>query len=129
MAKAKKKRIPKKASKKTVGIDRGDVPIHPSRASTARASSITRPPPSILRLRDHSDRAEAAVEVLQAVFLHEKHFDLESEIAFEGRRPVVHQDADGHLWVTVKLHVPALDVDTWLDGTHRDHPDNDEADA
>ena len=104
MAKAKKKRIPKKASKKaskkTVEIDRG------------------------LRLRDHSDRAEAAVEVLQAVFLHEKTFDLESEIAFEGRRPVVHQEGDGHLWVTVKLHVPALDIDTWLDGTHIDHPDN-----
>ena len=70
------------------------------------------------------DRAEAAVEVLQAVFINEKHFDLESEIVLEGGRPVVHQDGDDHLWVTVKLHVPALDVDSWLDGTHLDHPDN-----
>ena len=70
------------------------------------------------------DRAEAAAEVLQAVFLHERHFDLESEIVLDGGRPVAHEDADGHLWLTVKLHVPALDVDSWLDGTHLDHPDN-----
>lgn len=70
------------------------------------------------------DRADAAAEVLQAVWLGEKHFDLESEIVLEGGRPVVHQDADEHLWITVKLHVPALDVDSWLDGTHMDHPDN-----
>ena len=70
------------------------------------------------------DRADAAAEVLQAVFLNEKHFDLESEIVLEGGRPVAHKDDEGHLWITVKLHVPALDVDTWLDGTHMDHPDN-----
>jgi hypothetical protein len=70
------------------------------------------------------DRAEAAAEVLQAVFLHEKHFDLESEVVRKDGRPVVDQDAEGHLWVTVRLHVPMLDVDTWLDGTHLDHPDN-----
>ena len=70
------------------------------------------------------DRAEAAAEVLQAVFLHEKHFDLESEIVLDGGRPIAHEDAEGHLWITVKLHVPALDVDTWIDGTHMDHPDN-----
>lgn len=70
------------------------------------------------------DRAEAAGEVLQAVWLSEKHFELENEVVLEGGRPIVHQDAEGHLWVTVKLHVPALDVDMWLDGTHCDHPDN-----
>lgn len=79
------------------------------------------------------DRAEAAAEVLQAVWLHEKHFDLESEVVQRDGRPVVDQDAEGHLWVTVRLHVPMLDVDTWLDGTHLDHPDNqvdeDEEDA
>lgn len=26
--------------------------------------------------------------------------------------------------VTVKIHVPALAIDTWLDGTHCDYPDN-----
>ena len=70
------------------------------------------------------ERAAAAAEVLQAVFLHEKHFDLESEIVLEGGRPIAHEDAEGHLWITVKLHVPALDVDTWIDGTHLDHPNN-----
>lgn len=70
------------------------------------------------------DRADAAAEVLQAVFLHEKHFDLESEIVQKDGRPVVDQDAEEHLWVTVRLHVPMLDVDTWLDGTHLDHPSN-----
>lgn len=74
-------------------------------------------------------RAEAAGEVLQAVWLSEKHFDLESELVLQGGAPVVDEDAEGHLWVTVKLHVPALDVDMWLDGTHTDHPDNqDESD-
>lgn len=69
--------------------------------------------------------AEAAVEVLQAVFLHEKHFDLESEIVrSKDGKPVVEKDADGHYWATVKLHVPMLDIDTWIDGTHLDHPDN-----
>ena len=79
------------------------------------------------------DRADAAAEVLQAVWLNEKCFDLESEVVQKDGRPVVDQDAEGHLWVTVKLHVPMLDVDCWLDGTHLDHPDNqsdeDEEDA
>lgn len=70
------------------------------------------------------DRAEAAAEVLQAVWLSEKHFELENEIVREGVRPVVTEDAEGHLWVTVKLHVPALDIDCWLDGSHLAHPDN-----
>lgn len=70
------------------------------------------------------ERAKAAAEVLQAVWLHEKHFELENEIVQKDGRPVVDQDADGHLWVTVRLHVPALDVDTWIDGTHLDHPSN-----
>jgi hypothetical protein len=69
-------------------------------------------------------RAEAAAEVLQAVFLHEKNFELENEVVLDNGLPIVDQDAEGHLWVTVKLHVPALDVDCWLDGTHLDHPDN-----
>ncbi len=69
-------------------------------------------------------RAEAAAEVLEAVWLREKNFDLESEIVTKDGRPIVDQDAEGHLWVTVKLHVPALDIDCWLDGTHLDHPDN-----
>lgn len=68
-------------------------------------------------------RLEAAAEVLQAVFLHEKHFDLESTIVQRHGRPVVDQDEEGHLWVTVRLHVPALDVDMWLDGTHPDKED------
>lgn len=68
--------------------------------------------------------ADAAVEVLQAVFLHDKHFDLESEIVLKDGRPVVEKDAEGHYWATVKLHVPMLDIDTWIDGTHLDHPDN-----
>lgn len=68
--------------------------------------------------------AEAAAEVLQAVFLHEKHFDLESEIVLKDGQPVVEKDAEGHYWATVKLHVPMLDIDTWIDGTHLDHPDN-----
>lgn len=68
--------------------------------------------------------AEAAVEVLQAVFLAEKNFDLESQIVLKDGRPVVEKDAEGHYWATVKLHVPTLDIDAWLDGTHLNHPDN-----
>lgn len=79
----------------------------------------TKAPPAV-----DLDRADAAAEVLQAVWLHEKHFDLESEIVHKDDRPVVDQDLEGCLWVTVRLHVPRLDVDTWLDGTHLDHPDN-----
>lgn len=66
------------------------------------------------------DRALAASEVLSAVFLAEKNFDLESKI--DERTAEV--DSEGHVWVTVKLHVPALDIDMWIDGTHGDHPDN-----
>lgn|SRR5574342_848281 len=69
--------------------------------------------------------ADAAAEVLEAVFLHEKHFDLENKIVRSGDGQVVaERDAEGHVWVTVQLHVPMLDIDTWIDGTHLDHPDN-----
>lgn len=61
------------------------------------------------------------MEVLQAVWLSEQHFDLEHRV---GDPPLVQEDSEGHLWVTVELHVPALDVDAWLDGTHVDDPDN-----
>jgi len=71
-----------------------------------------------------TNRAEAAAEVLQAVFLHKKNFDLESEIVREGGHPIAQEDAEGHLWIIVRLHVPALDVETWLDGSHLDHPNN-----
>jgi hypothetical protein len=67
------------------------------------------------------DRALAASEVLQHIFLNEKNFDLESKI---DDPPLAEQDDEGHVWVTVKLHVPRLDIDMWLDGTHLDHPDN-----
>lgn len=66
-------------------------------------------------------RAEAAAEVLRAVWLSERHFELETQV---GDPPTVEEDSEGHLWVPVKIHVPALDVDAWLDGTHLDHPDN-----
>lgn len=94
------------------------------KATKKKAAAIVKlkPKPMI-----DTDRAEAAAEVLQAVWLHEKHFNLESEIVLEGGQPVAHEDADGHLWITVKLHVPWLDVDSWLDGTHLDHPDNQDA--
>ena len=99
MAKAKKKSVPKK------------------KPPTKKAAS--KPVPVI-----DPDRIEAAAEVLQAVWLSEKNFELENEIVNKDGRPIVDQDAEGHLWVTVKLHVPALDIDCWLDGTHNDHPDN-----
>ena len=69
-------------------------------------------------------RAEAAVEVLEHVFLHEKHFDLESEIVREGVNPIATTNANEEVWITVRLHVPRLDIDTWIDGTHCDHPNN-----
>jgi len=62
--------------------------------------------------------AEAAVEVLQAVWLHENNFELEHEIVQDAGQLVVTQDAEEHLWVTVRVHVPRLDIDMWLDGTH-----------
>lgn len=83
------------------------------KAPTARTNPQVRKP--------DPDRATAAVEVLQAVWLSEQNFNLEHRI---GEPPLVREDSDGHLWVTVELHVPALDVDMWLDGTHGDHPDN-----
>jgi hypothetical protein len=69
------------------------------------------------------DRAEAARDVLEHVFLNEKHFDLDSLIT-----ETVEEDAAGCVWVTVKLHVPRLDIDCWLDGSHLDHPDNQDED-
>lgn len=66
-------------------------------------------------------RADAAAEVLEAVWLHENNFELECKI---DNPPVVEEDKQGHAWVTVKIHVPALDIDCWLDGTHNEHPDN-----
>ena len=71
--------------------------------------------------KSDDERATAAVEVLQAVWLSERHFDLEHKVSDP---PLVREDSEGHLWVTVELHVPALDVDMWLDGTHIDDPDN-----
>ncbi len=67
------------------------------------------------------DRATAAAEVLAAVWLSEKNFELDTMI---GDSPIAERDAEGHVWVTVKIHVPALDIDAWLEGTHVDHPDN-----
>lgn len=67
------------------------------------------------------DRALAAAEVLQAVWLSEKHFELEHEI---GDPPVAEVDDEDRVWITVKIHVPALDVDLWLEGTHPDDPNN-----
>jgi hypothetical protein len=70
------------------------------------------------------ERALAAAEVLAAVWLSEKHFELEHKI---DDPPIAEEDEEGHVWVTVKLHVPALDIDLWSDGTHPDHP-NQESD-
>lgn len=67
------------------------------------------------------DRALAAAEVLAAVWLNEKHFELDNEVSDP---PIAEMDDEEHIWVTVKIHVPALDIDMWLDGAHTDHPDN-----
>jgi hypothetical protein len=74
------------------------------------------------------DCALAAAEVLAAVWLSEKHFELENKISDP---PIAERgEEDHHVWITVKIHVPALDIDTWLDGTHSAHPDNaDDEDA
>jgi uncharacterized protein YhdP len=96
----------------------------PRKKTTAKKPAKVKTQIATAKPKIDADRAEAAAEVLQAVFLHEKHFDLESAVVLKDGRPVVDEDAEGHLWVTVKLHVPALDVDSWLDGTHLDHPDN-----
>lgn len=66
-------------------------------------------------------RADAAAEVLEAVWLHEDHFELDYKI---DNPPVVEEDKQGYAWVTVKIHVPALDIDCWIDGSHHAHPDN-----
>ena len=105
MAKTKKKSTPQKATKKK---------------AAKKKTAVAKPAAPAI----DPDRAIAAAEVLQAVWLSEKHFELENEVVLEGGHPIVQQDAEGHLWVTVKLHVPALDVDMWLDGTHCDHPNN-----
>lgn len=81
-------------------------------AARKRASKVSEVDP---------DRAQAAAEVLAAVWLSEKNFELDSLI---GDPPVAEQDAEGHVWVSVKIHVPALDIEMWLEGSHRDHPDN-----
>lgn len=67
------------------------------------------------------NRALAAAEVLAAVWLSEKHFELDNKVSDP---PIAEQDEDGYIWVTVKIHVPALDIDMWLDCTHDAHPDN-----
>lgn len=71
------------------------------------------------------DRALAAAEVLAAVWLSEKNFDLDTKVSDPA---IAELDDEEHVWVTVKIHVPALDIDMWLDGTHSDHPDNAEED-
>ena len=67
------------------------------------------------------DRALAAAEVLEAVWLREGKFELEHTIEDP---PIAEVDDDGQVWVTVKVHVPALDIDMWAEGTHCDHPGN-----
>lgn len=69
------------------------------------------------------DRGVAAAEVLAAVWLSEKHFELDFEVDKDG----VTEDKDGNPWVTVRIQVPQLDVEMWGDGTHRDHPNNEDA--
>jgi hypothetical protein len=58
------------------------------------------------------DRALAAAEVLETVWLND--FELECKV---DDPPIVETDDEDHVWISVKIHVPALDVDTWLDGT------------
>lgn len=60
------------------------------------------------------ERAQAAAEVLSAVWLDDS-FELEHKID----QTDVFEDADGNPWVTVRMLVPQLDVDLWLDGEHR----------
>lgn len=57
-------------------------------------------------------RAEAAREVLQAVWL------CDFELVTKVQVVAVLEDADGNAWVTVRIEVPALDVDMWFDGEH-----------
>lgn len=69
-------------------------------------------------------RAIAAAEVLAAVWLGDKNFELEAKVDDPPNPPIAEVDSEGRVWVTVKLHVPALDIDAWIDGTHGDHPNN-----
>lgn len=78
--------------------------------------------PKRARKKCNADRAIAAGEVLAAVWLGEKHFELDFEIDDKD----VTEDKDGNPWVTVRIQVPQLDVEMWRDGTHGDHPNNTE---
>jgi hypothetical protein len=61
------------------------------------------------------ERALAAAEVLAAVWLSDENFELDHKI---GDPPVAEVYDDGHTWVTVKIHVPCLDIDLWIEGAH-----------
>jgi hypothetical protein len=86
----------------------------------ARTMATRKPKQSKTKAVD-PDRAVAAAEVLAAVWLSEKNFELDTKVSDP---PTAKQDAEEHVWITVKIHVPALDIDMWIDGTHSDHPDN-----
>lgn len=66
------------------------------------------------------ERALAATEVLAAVWLSENNFELEYNIDASD----VTEDVAGNPWVTVRIQVPQLDVELWLDDTHPDQPHN-----
>lgn len=72
------------------------------------------------------DRALAAVEVLEAAWLREEKFKLEHRV---DDPPVTEMDNEDHVWVTVRVHVPALDIDMWTDGAHSGGAPVDELDA
>lgn len=95
----------------------------PAKPTKKRVAKVVAAPAAVAGL-DPAAEAEAAAEVVQAVWLHEDHFELENEVVTLDGIPLVEADAEGHLWVTVKIHVPRLDVEMWLDGTHFRHPDN-----
>src|SRR5436309_14791106 len=98
-----------------------------TRASAKRAkkAASVKARPANTPKRCAPDRAEAAAEVLEAVWLTENSFELEHKIDPAD----VIEDEDGNPWVAVRIQVPQLDVDTWLDGTHLDHPDNKDDEA
>lgn len=89
------------------------------------AKAVAMPEIAPYAKKSDPDRADAAAEVLEAVWLSEKHFELEHVVDATD----VTEDADGNPWVTVRIQVPQFDIDCWLDGTHRDHPDNRDFDA
>ncbi len=89
-------------------------------APKKKAKAVALPETAPYAKKCAADRADAAAEVLGAVWLSEKHFELEHIIDATD----VTEDADGNPWVTVRIQVPQLDVDCWLDGSHRDHPSN-----